>query len=209
MKEQYLLLVFAFSFMAAYRLTISMNLRALLQMTLFAVPLASLIAQGEDGVTGWAYGCLAVAVLWWFADLYLIFRSARIAYNGQQRVRISKTKPAAPKATATTQPASRAMQKSANVQTSPSANAPARETVEMVSLKPSDIQYGPVIGLVENRPIYEWVSAQGRPGRAEYVGILGRGTTLEDNDLMLAPGLIYRWSNLTESRLEQPALESA
>lgn len=182
MKDQYLLLVFAFSFMAAYRLTISMNLRAILQMSLFAIPLTALIMEGENGVTEWAYACLAVAVVWWFADLYTLMRSARIAYRGNERYRTPSAKAAAPKA------------RVARPTVTAERKAPEPEKVELVSIKPQDIVYGPVIGLVEERPIYEWLTAQGRPGRAEYIGILGKGATLEDNDLMLMPGLVYRWT---------------
>ncbi len=215
MKNQYLLLVFAFSFMAAYRLTIGFSLRAVLQMALFAIPLTALIADGEEGVTSWAYVCLGVAVTWWFADLYLMFREARIVYHGRQRIRMAKKpiaqpthKPAVPNgaqaaATASTKTATN---RSVHAKTGASVEP---EKVQMVSLKPSDIQYGPVIGLVEERPIYEWIRAAGREGQAEYVGILGRGASLEDNDLVLPPGLVYRWSTQSNDASVEPALETA
>jgi len=209
MKDQYLLLVFAFSFMAAYRLTIGFNLRAVLQMALFAIPLTALVAEGEEGVTGWAYACLGVAVTWWFADLYMMFREARIVYHGRQRIRIAK-KPAAASAVANSGVAKTTKAASASarpVNGKPAAAEP--EKVQMVSLKPSDIQYGPVIGLVEERPIYEWIRAAGREGQAEYVGILGRGAALEDNDLVLPPGLVYRWNTQTADISAEPALETA
>lgn len=193
MKDQYLFLVFAFSFMAAYRLTIGFNLRALLQMTLFAVPLAALIAEGEEAVSGWAYVCLAVAVTWWFADLYLVFREARIVYQGKQRYRVSQKSPLAPASAATRKTAKPTAQPTRSDR-SVQAKTSAPEKVELVSIQPADIEYGPVIGLVEDRPIYEWIAARGRDGRAHYMGILGRGTDIEDNDLMLAPGLVYRWT---------------
>lgn len=213
MKDQYLLLVFAFSFMAAYRLTIGFSFRAVLQMALFAIPLTALIADGEEGVTGWAYVCLGVAVTWWFADLYLMFREARIVYHGRQRIRVAK-KPAAQPAgrNAAVRPASAAAKapiSAGNRSSYAKAAMPAEpEKVEMVSLKPSDIQYGPVIGLVEERPIYEWIRAAGREGQAEYVGILGRGASLEDNDLVLPPGLVYRWSSQSSKAAVEPELEA-
>lgn len=209
MKDQYLLLVFAFSFMAAYRLTIGFNLRAVLQMALFAIPLTALIADGEEGVTSWAYVCLGVAVTWWFADLYIMFREARIVYHGRQRIRVAK-KPESHKAGLTPvkaagQPNATSAMKSATAKTA----VAEPEKVQMVSLKPSDIQYGPVIGLVEERPIYEWIRAAGRDGQAEYVGILGRGASLEDNDLVLPPGLVYRWNVQVAEKALEAELETA
>jgi hypothetical protein len=197
MKDQYLLLVFAFSFMAAYRLTVSFNLRAVLQMALFALPLTALISAGEEGVTPWAYACLSAAVVWWFLDLYTIFKSARVAYHGKQRIRITQSKderrPASKQTAISGQPA-RQVQAPNPIRANAGTLKPEPEKVEMVSLKSSDIEYGPVIGTIESKPIFEWVAAQGRQGRAHYVGILGRGASIEDNDLLLAPGLVYRWS---------------
>lgn len=195
MNNQYLMLVCGFAFMAAFRLTISFNLRAVLQMLLFAVPLSTLLSAGDEGITGWAYVCLGLAVAWWFADLYVIFRSARMAYHGRKRYAQPHPRPAAaPQA-----------KSPANTATSP---AKEPEKVSMVSLKADDIQFGPVIGQLESKPIYEWLVAAGREGRADYVGILGRGAQLEDEDLLLPPGLVYRWKTSSVSVVPKPVLET-
>jgi len=187
MKDQYLILLFAFGFMAAYRFTISLDLRGILQMTLFALPLGYLVVQGEAEVTPWAYVCLVVAVFWWFADLYKIISVARQTYLGTApRKRMAPG--GKPINAVVRKPVVEA--RGAKVLPSPS---PVKETVKMVSIKPSDVRYGEVIGMLANKPIYEWIAAEGYPGKAFYVGILGKGVEISDNDVVLPPGTVYRW----------------
>ena len=188
MKDQYLILLFAFGFMAAYRFTVSLDLRGILQMTLFARPLGYLVVQGEAEVTPWAYVCLVVAVCWWFADLYKIISIARQTYNGT-----APRKRMAPGGRPVNAMARKPVPGSVTSSLA-KASAPVKETVKMVSIKPSDVRYGAVIGILGNKPIYEWIAAEGYPGKAVYVGILGQGVELDDNDVVLPPGSVYRWT---------------
>ena len=203
MKDQYLILLFAFGFMAAYRFTVSLDLRGILQMTLFALPLGYLVVQGEAEVTPWAYVCQVVAVCWWFADLYLIIRVARETYLGT-----SPRKRMAPGG----KPVNVVSRKPAALSSSPVAQkalVPVKETVKMVSIKPSDVRYGAVIGMLANKPIYEWIAAEGYAGKAVYLGILGQGVELGDNDVVLPPGTVYRWTTETAFERELEAAQSS
>ena len=202
MKDQYLILLFAFGFMAAYRFTVSLDLRGILQMTLFALPLGYLVAQGEAEVTPWAYACLVVAVCWWFADLYKIISVARETYKGT-----APRKRMAPGG----RPVGSVARKQAPLSLKsglPTVSSPVKETVKMVSIKPSDVRYGAVIGMLGNKPIYEWISAEGYPGKAVYVGILGQGVELDDNDVVLPPGSVYRWTLENSFERELEAVET-
>jgi hypothetical protein len=189
MKDQYLILLFAFGFMAAYRFTLSLDLRGILQMTLFALPLRSLVVQGEAEVTPWAYVCLVVAVCWWLADLYKIIHMARQTYLGT-----APRKRMAPRGKPISAPARTSLAVHSEVRLQ-ATQTESKETVKMVSIKPSDVRYGAVIGILANKPIYEWIAAEGYPGKAFYIGILGQGVEIGDNDVVLPPGTVYRWKS--------------
>jgi hypothetical protein len=165
-KLQYIIFTVMFGMLGLHRIILKKYRSGIAQCLMFIMPLVMLSGNELSKDTAQthmiAYTLLTIALGWWLRDV-LVWALSVLPTIGHPLL----------------------------------APQPQIEEVRLKLVSTNELEFGEVIGMFRQRPIYEWVARRDptksdKESKAYFEGVVSPTLTPNQNDIVMAPGLVYR-----------------